>query len=297
MIRTKKFALFGQALIDEFPNQKQIGGAPLTTAVWLAKLRQSVSLITQVGKDEAGQQIKEYLADLGFDTHLIYETDENPTGTCKVGINYRGSATYDISFPAAWDKIEYTEEMENAVKESDAFIYGVVSAREDINFDTVTRLLGHAKYKILDVNLRKPFYDETVITTFCKEADFIKFNDDELFEIAKMYGSTYKSVEENLKYMQTKTDTETICVTKGKHGALIIHNDEISYFSGYRTDVVDTVGAGDAFLAAFLSKFLNDSDVEFALKYACSVGSFVASKRGANPKTTDGELEEYLATL
>ncbi len=292
------YVCFGEVLLDEFPTGKVVGGAPLNVALWLSKLGQHVSMISGVGNDDDGKQLLAYMDENGIDRDLVQTIPDLPTGIVKVRLDEKGSATYTISHPAAWDKISYQEQMAERVNHSDGFFYSTLPARDDVNFETIKTLLHHAKFKIFDTNLRPPHYDETVITIFCQAADFIKMNDDELFEVSALYGSQFKSLENNMYLLQEKTNTATICVTKGKFGAVVLHQNQLTYFSGYRTKVVDTVGAGDSFLAAFISKFLpNQNDVLPALKYACAVGSFVASNRGANPSVQHGELEKYMEKL
>lgn len=291
------YTCFGEVLMDEFPQEKVIGGAPLNVALWLSKLRQSVSMISAVGNDEDGKQLLNYMDENGIKKDLVQINNDLPTGVVKVKIDYRGSATYDIPYPVAWDKIEYDSAMSQRVAQSDGFFYSTLAARDEVNLNTINQLLSYAKYRIYDSNLRPPHYNETVVTSFCKSADFIKMNDDELFEISRMFGSKFRSIEDNLFYLQQKTNTPTICVTKGKHGAVVLNEKELTYFSGYIAEVKDTVGAGDSFLAAFISKFLPTKDVLNSLKYATAVGAFVASNRGANPTIYNGELDQFMEQL
>lgn len=293
----KSFVCFGEVLMDQFPTGKTIGGSPLNVAVWLSKMDQNVSMISGIGADEDGKLLMNYLAHNGINTEHVNEHKHLPTGVVEVCIDFEGSAKYKIPHPVAWDRIPLQEKHIELVKNSDAFCYSSLPARDEVNFSTIMQLLESSNYNILDTNLRAPHYTEKVLTSFCEAADFIKFNDEELFEIAKIYGSKHRSIEDNLDFLQNKSGAETICVTKGKYGAVVLHNGELTYFSGYLADVVDTVGAGDSFLACFISKFLNGADVISSLKFACGVGAFVASNRGANPDISNGELEEFIKKL
>jgi len=88
-------------------------------------------------------------------------------------------------------------------------------------------------------------------------ADFIKFNDDEIFEVADLLKSKSRSLEQNILFVAEQTNTKSICVTKGRHGAVLFYKDTFYYNSGYKINVVDTVGAGDSFLASLIDKLLN----------------------------------------
>lgn len=80
------------------------------------------------------------------------------------------------------------------------------------------------------------------------------------------------------------THTKTICVTKGKHGAILLKNNKLFYNRGNKVKVKDTVGAGDSFLATLLAYLLQREQTQLALDYACAVGALVAGEKGANPQ-------------
>lgn len=133
------------------------------------------------------------------------------------------------------------------------------------------------------------------------EADFIKFNDDELYEVSQYLGSKYRSMEQNIRLISEKTNTKHICVTKGHHGAVLLYDDKFYYNSGYLIKVIDTVGAGDSFLGSLISKLLykvnpllNKVNPQEAIDFACAVGAMVAQSEGANPKITESEIRKFI---
>jgi fructokinase len=127
-----------------------------------------------------------------------------------------------------------------------------------------------------------------------EKADFLKLNDDELFEISKKLGSKYNSIEQNVKFISEATNTKSVCVTKGRHGALLLSEGKLYYNSGYQIKVVDTVGAGDSFLASLISKLLNGESPQEAIDYACAVGALVAQSEGANPVITPEDIDGFV---
>src|SRR5690606_15804464 len=116
---------------------------------------------------------------------------------------------------------------------SDAFIFGSLVCRDQISRQTLFQLIPKAKYKVLDVNLRQNYYSKDLLLELIQSSNFIKFNDDELFEIAAMMGSTYNSLEQNLGYIISKVSATSICATKGRYGALLVHQEHYYYNSGY----------------------------------------------------------------
>ena len=289
-----KVVCFGEVLWDVFPTHEKIGGAPLNVALRLRSFQNEVTMISCVGKDESGKNLLDYISHNGVNTDCVQVSDAHKTGKVKVNLNENGSASYDIEYPRAWDKIRLTEINKNAVKNSDAFVFGSLATRDEVSRNTLYKLIELAKYKIFDLNLRSPYYTKDVLIHLMDEADFIKFNDDELYEVSRYLGSKYRSIEQNIRFISQKTNTKRICVTKGPHGAVLLYDDNFFYNSGYFIKVVDTVGAGDSFLGSLISQLLNKGNPQEAIDFACAVGALVAQSEGANPKISDSEIDAFI---
>ncbi|WP_298782328.1 carbohydrate kinase [uncultured Polaribacter sp.] len=285
---------FGEVLWDVFPNHEKIGGAPLNVANRLRSFKNNVSIISRVGADEKGDRILEMFKENGVDVRGVQVDEQYKTGKVKVILNEKGSASYDIMFPRAWDKIELTDVSKTITEKSDAFIFGSLVARDDMSRNVLFELLKLATYKIFDVNLRPPYYTIDVLKELMDYADFIKFNDDEIFEIGKELNSNTQSLEQNILFIAKETNTKIICVTKGRHGAILYYNDQFYYNSGYKIQVVDTVGAGDSFLASIVNQLLKGIPPQKALNFACAVGAIVASSEGANPEIDEVDVKEMV---
>jgi fructokinase len=289
-----KIVCFGEVLWDVFPTHKKIGGAPLNVALRLNSLGNEVFIVSKVGNDLNGTKLIDFINANGVSTDFIQVDENYETGTVKVVLDDKGSASYDIEFPRAWDKIQYSDKLMTLVEESDAFYYGSLVARGDISKRTLLELIEKAKYKICDLNLRPPHYTTEGLIELMEKADFLKLNDDELFEISKELGSKYNSIEQNVKFISEATNTKSVCVTKGNHGALLLTEGKLYYNSGYQIKVVDTVGAGDSFLASLISKLLNGEGPQGAIDYACAVGALVAQSEGANPVISPEEIDKFV---
>ena len=290
----KNIVCFGEVLWDVFPNHRKIGGAPLNVALRLQSLENNVAIITRIGDDTEGQEINDFIKDRGVATENIQIDAALKTGEVAVILDAKGSASYTINSPRAWDNLQLTGSAKEITKKSDAFIFGSLVARNEVSRDTLYQLLKIATYKIFDVNLRAPHYTIAVLKTLMKEADFIKFNDDEIFEIAKELNSKTDSLEKTIQFIAKETNTKSICVTKGGDGAILYYNDIFYNNSGYKIEVVDTVGAGDSFLASLTDKLLKGISPQKAINFACAMGAIVASKAGANPIIFDHEIAEIM---
>ncbi len=285
---------FGEILYDVFPNRERIGGAPLNVASRLSGLGIETEMISKVGDGEKGEKLISYLESKNIKTENIAKDPKHATGVVNVTLSASGSATYEIAHPVAWDKIETSEGIKNSVQNADAFIFGSLICRDEVSRKTLFELLPEAKYRIFDINLRPPYYEKEVLVKLMEQADFIKFNDDELFEIAEMIGSPFNSIEQNLQYLSEKTNTKTICVTKGRHGAVLLKDGARYYNSGFKVKVKDTVGAGDSFLASLIAGLLKKEDPQAALDFACAVGALVAGEEGANPEISKEKIQNFM---
>lgn len=291
---TKKIICFGEVLFDVFPTHRKIGGAPLNVALRLASLGINAQIISRIGKDEIGKELLAFIEKNGVATDTI-QIDENlSTGQVIVQLNEKGSASYTINYPVAWDKIVCIPEDEIIVKKADALVFGTLVCRDSVSQNSLLEIINYTKYAVFDVNLRAPFYSKEILLNLMMQSDFIKFNDDELYEVSDFMNSPYHSLEQNILFIAEQTNTKHICVTKGSHGAVLYYDEKMYYNSGYKIDVVDTVGSGDSFLAGLLSKLLYDENPQEAIDFACALGAIVAKNEGANPKISSKEINDFM---
>jgi fructokinase len=289
-----KAVAYGEVLWDVFEDKKKIGGAPLNVALRMKTLGCEVAMISCVGNDEDGKAILNHVKQLGLQTDAIMQSETFPTGLVKVTLDERGSATYEINYPSAWDKIVLNNQAETLVINADVLIYGSLVCRDKVSRDSLEDLLQMNIYKVFDVNLRKPHYTYEVLERLMLSADFIKFNDEEILEISKALGSSFTSLEENIHFIAEQTHTKSICVTRGKHGALLFWKGQLYENEGYPVKVTDTVGAGDSFLASLITYLLTDKDPQTAIDFACAVGALVAQSAGANPEISFSQIESMI---
>jgi fructokinase len=293
-LMTKKIICFGEVLFDVFPTHRKIGGAPLNVALRMASLGIDAQIISRVGNDEIGKELLAFIKENGVTTDTIQVDQNLPTGEVIVQLNDKGSASYTINYPVAWDKIYCGPEEEILVKKADALVFGTLVCRDSVSHASLLEIINYAKYAVFDVNLRAPFYSKEILINLMMQSDFIKFNDDELYEVSAFMNSPYHSLEQNIHFIAEQTNTKHICVTKGSHGAVLYYNEQMYYNSGYKVDVVDTVGSGDSFLAGLLSKLLYENNPQEAIDFACALGAIVAKNEGANPKISTSEINEFM---
>ncbi len=290
----KNVVCFGEVLWDVLPTEKIAGGAPMNVSIRLQSLGINAKMISKIGNDELGKELLNIIKEKNVDTSLIQTDFTHSTGEVLVKLDDKGSATYTIVYPSAWDSILITKENIDAVREADAFVFGSLASRNTISRNTLLTLLKEAKYKIFDINIRSPFYSIEFLKELMDLSDFVKLNDDELLKVAQALGSKTDTIEDNILFLSKLTNTRTICITKGKDGAILYAENQFYRNKGFAVTVADTIGAGDSFLAALLSEILHTNDYQKAVEFACAVGALVASCNGANPVITNKEIESIL---
>lgn len=292
--KSLKAVAYGEVLWDVFSNEKKIGGAPLNVALRMKTLGCDVAMISCVGNDDDGKAIINHVKSLGFETNTISTSEEFPTGLVQVSLNKSGSASYVINYPSAWDKIIVNDLGKNLVAEADVLIFGSLVCRDEVSRKSLEELLQTKAYKVFDVNLRKPHYTYEILERLMNSADFVKFNDEELLEIASALKSPFSTLEENIQFISEKTNTKAMCVTRGGDGALLFWENKLYENEGYTVKVADTVGAGDSFLATLITSLLTGKSPQSAIDFACAIGALVAASPGANPEISIQRIEDLM---
>lgn len=282
---------FGEVLWDLLPSGKVAGGAPMNVAYHSSNFGLKSSMISRVGDDDSGREILEFLKEKGVPTDLIQIDPTYPTGTVKVTLDEKGSPSYEIVQPVAWDHIHPDESAKNAVKKAGALVFGSLACRNDRSKNTLLELLDMAKFRVFDVNLRPPFFTKNLLETLLFKADIVKMNDEEL-DIVAGWNDAGGDELSKLQTVREKFDIQAIVMTKGPNGAVLL--DESGFYTqgGIPVEVKDTIGSGDSFLAGFLKKWMTGASPLECLGFACATGALVATKKGGTPAISEEEVNQ-----
>lgn len=183
-------------------------------------------------------------------------------------------ADYVFNFPCAWDDIHLTSPLPLDV---DVFYWGTLALRSEVSLETFRRISSsiNARIKYFDVNIRKKFYSEDIIKEDIELCNILKVNEKELPLILSL------TQMDNVNELRKEYSLEIVILTEGEKGSTI-YGERTIKIPATRTNVVDTVGAGDSYSACFF--FLKSRDAERAATKASSLSSFVSSKRGGMPE-------------
>lgn len=281
----KDIISIGEILFDCYPDYKVLGGAPFNFIYHVWRLTGKGKFISKVGDDELGNEIMEYLNSENFDTGFILKDEKYKTGKVQVKLNKNKIPEYIIEENAAYDFIELSADSKKyAQNEAGLIYYGTLAQRNKITRNTVKKLFSyHAKY-FYDVNLRQNFYSEKIIETSLKKADIVKLNEEELKIINSLLIQSGYDLIETSQTVLKEFEIELLCVTLGEEGALLFKKGEINKYKHSVENIVDTVGAGDAYSAILCLGYLLGWGLNKINTLASEFAAEICKIKGAIPE-------------
>ena len=289
--KDKSVVCFGEVLWDVLPTGRVPGGAPMNVAYHLHQHHINTAVITRIGNDQPGVDIKKWFADNGMDTGYFQVDPEQPTGNVMAIPDEMNNMRYEISMPVAWDFISMEKDIVPVVQQADYFVFGSLASRNSVSRDTLLSLLDIAAVKVMDINLRPPHFSQPALMELMSKADILKLNHEEL-QLVSGWMHVSSDMKDSIRALSEQLNIPVIIVTRGAAGALNYVNGRFYEHPGYRVQVEDTIGSGDAFLAGMLIKLMEDSGPEEALNYASRLGAFVASRKGGCPAYELAEVSD-----
>lgn len=282
---------FGEVLWDCLPGGRVPGGAPLNVAYHLRKAGCDATVVSAVGNDELGRELLAIMSQWGLDSSRINIHDLLPTGTVEVALE-AGIPSYTIRDGVAWDEIYWDAKASvMSAAEPSAIVFGSLAQRTHFNRESLDALLSQYPnaMRAFDVNLRPPDIDLARIDELLACADLVKLNIEE-FEFLTQGQPSKSTLESRVREFANRYGCKIVCITRGKDGAALHERGTWTDVEATPVNAVDTVGAGDAFLAALLAGIGRDNlnRVE-ALNRATKLAGYVATQPGA---TTDYLLDQ-----
>jgi fructokinase len=288
----------GELLWDLLPAGKQLGGAPSNFAYISSLLGNDATVVSRVGNDDLGRELAGRLTQLGLNTNYLQVDDRYPTGTAHVSVDAQGLAEFRIVRDVAWDHIEWSNSLQQLAGRTDIVCFGSLAQRQEPSRSTIhhfVRATRESCLRIFDVNLRQAYYDAVILKTGFALSTVVKVNNEELPVVLQACGLPTSNDElADSELLMQHFGMELVCVTRGQKGSLLVNRDRHSEHPGFRVQVADTVGAGDAFTATLAHQYRLGRSLDQINEAANRIGSWIASQPGATPAASPDEIARLL---
>ncbi len=285
----------GEILWDVFPTSTRLGGAPLNFSVHLRRLGFNPILVSALGRDEPGERAAREIAALGLNMRMVRWSEKWETGTASVAVDSSGQPAFLIPRPAAYDEIRLTEVellLLNSLQPSWLY-YGTLFPSMPQGSAALEQLLNALPdaIRFYDVNLRPGFESQSLVAELLAAANVVKLNEEEARTVGRHLGLP-ADAEGFCRGGAARFGWRAVCVTLGEHGCAMFDGAEFVRADGERVEVADTVGAGDAFAAAFVHGLTQRWPAARIARFANRVGALVASRAGAIPDWNVAEVAD-----
>ncbi len=288
----------GEILWDLFEDGKELGGAPCNCAFHATGLGHRGVPLSRAGEDRLGDEILGAVADLGMPTDYVQRDPEHPTGTVIVKLDETGTPDFTIVEDVAWDYMEADEAWLALAGGSHAVCFGTLGQRSPQSRRTIQRVLAEAgdALRVCDINFRQHFYCHEVVTESLAAATVLKLNEREVRQLRELLRPGCRDGDDAfMRGLMADCGLDLACITLGPQGCRLLTVDEAVSRPVPPTQVVDTVGSGDAFTAGLVVKHLDGGSLEAVADAANLLGAHVAGCRGATPRLTGEVLDKFHA--
>ena len=277
--------IFGEVLFDCFPGGRRVlGGAPFNVAWHLRAFGAAPRLISAVGDDPQGEQVRRAMQDWGMDTSTLQTDSDHATGEVRVMLD-DGEPTYEIIPDRAFDHIRAVD----LPPAGELLYHGTLALRSPVSAATLSALeaRGHG-IRFLDVNLRDPWWSAEATRGLLQDADWVKLNRSELALLADASGSNDADADDGqltalASAFLAQHGLTGLVVTLGGDGAFALGRDTapVRVAPAPALAVKDTVGAGDAFASVLILGIIRGWPVATTLERAQSFASRIVEQHGA----------------
>lgn len=289
----------GQPLFERNP-----GGAPVNVVAAMAKLGMNTGFIGKVGNDPFGVYLRQSLLQQGVSDSGLVASDEAHTTMAFIHLDSQGERSFHFSRKPGADQLLREDEVNLAMLEGTRiFHFGSISMTVEPSYTATIKSVQKAKEKgaliSYDPNWRPSLWKDEqhareAIHEGLRLADLVKVSEEEI-----IFLTGQQEIELASKQLMERYSIRLLLVTAGHKGSFYRMNDWWGKVESYPVQTVDTTGAGDGFLGAFLFWVLelkkplqawSETELRYALNFANAAGAVATTRKGAVPSL--GTIEE-----
>ncbi|EHJ01690.1 Fructokinase [Clostridium sp. DL-VIII] len=307
----KSVVCMGEALIDFIPINarknlklveefvKKPGGAPANVSAAISKLGGKAYFLGSVGDDSFGDFLKDKFICNNINSEFMYKLKNKKTTVAFVSLTEEGER--DFEFIRGADEFLNYELIKDELIDFDLYHFGSATAflggyLEDSYYKLKRYALDNNKIISFDANYREDLFKNNKpkfikgCLDFIKDSDIVKLSEEEAYLISEK-----KDIENAADYIY-KLGCKNLIITLGRRGAMLINNEKRIIIPSHEVKMVDSTGAGDAFIGAVIAQILNDKkNIEEVIKLANLVGAITTTRVGGFESIPDWtEVNNYI---
>lgn len=250
------------------------GGKGANEAIAASRLGGSVSLITKTGNDLFGRQAKQMFSSEGIRTDYIFSDANNPSGVALIMVNNAGEKYISLAQGSITTlSLEEIDKTRSEIMDAKVLLIELETPIETALY--AARIASESGVPVI-IN---PSPQQTLPDELFSLASIMIPNRSEASKLTGVDVNDFDSAEEAARKLADK-GVETVIITMGHRGALMLRDEETHIIEAFDADVKDTSGAGDVFCAAVCVAISENKDLLSAMKMASAAAALQVSRDG-----------------
>ena len=273
--RISHFPIVGET-IKATSLQIGAGGKGFNQAIAAQRAGAEVCLITRIGSDEFTEMALQNFADEHIDTRYLFQDNRFRTGTALITVEENTGENIIVITPGACDHITAAEieQARNEIENAKVFL-----SQLEINMDAIEKAVDTASIKGVKVILN-PAPAQPLSDNLMKKIDVLIPNEAEASVLSGIPLATIDDARKAARILLGK-GAKSVIITLGNKGSLVVTPAREQLVEALKVSVVDTTGAGDAYIGTLAAALAEGKNIFEAAEFANAAGALCVTKKGA----------------